>query len=385
MSWQQRIEQAVAERREAQAFRQRQPLTQGAGRWLARDDRRYLNFSSNDYLGLSQHPRVIQAWQQGAERYGVGSGGSGHVTGYHQAHQRLEEELAGWLGYDRALLFISGFAANQAVITALAGREDRIVADRLSHASLLEAAAQSPAQLRRFQHNDSQHLARLLAAPVAGQQLVVTEGVFSMDGDRAPLADIASATQAANGWLMVDDAHGIGVDGDNGRGSCQQQGVHPELLIVTFGKAFGLSGAAVLCSHAVADYFLQFARHLIYSTAMPPAQAVALQAALAVIQSDEGQQRRETLAQHVADFRHGASDLAYPLTDSLSAIQPLIIGDNQHTLQLAERLREQGCWVTAIRPPTVPAGTARLRLTLTAAHEPQDIAQLLEVLHGERG
>lgn len=385
MSWQLRIEQAVAERRDAQAFRQRQPLTQGAGRWLVRDDRRYLNFSSNDYLGLSQHPRVIQAWQQGAERYGVGAGGSGHVTGYHQAHQRLEEELAGWLGYDRALLFISGFAANQAVIAALAGREDRIVADRLSHASLLEAAALSPAQLRRFQHNDSQHLARLLAAPVEGQQLVVTEGVFSMDGDRAPLADIASATRAANGWLMVDDAHGIGVDGDNGRGSCQQQGVHPELLIVTFGKAFGLSGAAVLCSHAVADYFLQFARHLIYSTAMPPAQAVALQAALAVIQSDEGQQRREKLVQHVADFRHGASGLAYPLTDSLSAIQPLIVGDNQHTLQLAERLREQGCWVTAIRPPTVPAGTARLRLTLTAAHEPQDITQLLEVLHGERG
>ena len=384
MSWQSRIELAVAERREAQAFRQRQPLAQGAGRWLVRGDRRYRNFSSNDYLGLSQHPQVVRAWQQGADLYGVGSGGSGHVTGYHQAHQRLEEQLADWLGYDRALLFISGFAANQAVIAALAGREDRIVADRLSHASLLEAAAQSPAQLRRFQHNDSQHLARLLAAPVAGQQLVVTEGVFSMDGDRAPLADIARATREANGWLMVDDAHGIGVDGENGRGSCQQQGVHPELLIVTFGKAFGLSGAAVLCSHDVADYFLQFARHLIYSTAMPPAQALALQAALAVIQSDDGQQRRETLAQHVASFRYGAGGLAYPLTDSQSAIQPLIVGDNQHTLQLAEQLREQGCWVTAIRPPTVPAGTARLRLTLTAAHKSEDIAHLLEVLHGER-
>lgn len=384
MSWQSRIELAVAERREAQAFRQRQPLAQGAGRWLVRGDRRYRNFSSNDYLGLSQHPQVVRAWQQGADLYGVGSGGSGHVTGYHQAHQHLEEQLADWLGYDRALLFISGFAANQAVIAALAGREDRIVADRLSHASLLEAAAQSPAQLRRFQHNDSQHLARLLAAPVAGQQLVVTEGVFSMDGDRAPLADIARATREANGWLMVDDAHGIGVDGENGRGSCQQQGVHPELLIVTFGKAFGLSGAAVLCSHDVADYFLQFARHLIYSTAMPPAQALALQAALAVIQSDDGQQRRETLAQHVASFRYGAGGLAYPLTDSQSAIQPLIVGDNQHTLQLAEQLREQGCWVTAIRPPTVPAGTARLRLTLTAAHKPEDIAHLLEVLHGER-
>lgn len=384
MSWQSRIEHAVAERREAQAFRQRQPLAQGAGRWLVRGDRHYRNFSSNDYLGLSQHPQVVRAWQQGADLYGVGAGGSGHVTGYHQAHQHLEEQLADWLGYDRALLFISGFAANQAVIAALAGREDRIVADRLSHASLLEAAAQSPAQLRRFQHNDSQHLARLLAAPVAGQQLVVTEGVFSMDGDRAPLADITRATREANGWLMVDDAHGIGVDGENGRGSCQQQGVHPELLIITFGKAFGLSGAAVLCSHDVADYFLQFARHLIYSTAMPPAQALALQAALAVIQSDDGQQRRETLAQHVASFRYGAGGLAYPLTDSQSAIQPMIVGDNQHTLQLAEQLREQGCWVTAIRPPTVPAGTARLRLTLTAAHKSEDIAHLLEVLHGER-
>lgn len=385
MSWQQRIAKAVAERQETNTLRQRQPLAQGAGRWLVRDDRRYLNFSSNDYLGLSQHPRVIQAWQQGAEHYGVGSGGSGHVTGYHQAHQHLEEQLADWLGYDRALLFISGFAANQAVIAALAGREDRIVADRLSHASLLEASALSPAQLRRFQHNDSQHLSRLLAAPLAGQQLVVTEGVFSMDGDSAPLVDIARVTREANGWLMVDDAHGIGVDGVNGRGSCQSQGVKPELLIVTFGKAFGLSGAAVLCSQTVADYFLQFARHLIYSTAMPPAQAVALQAALGVIQSDDGQQRREKLAQHVAQFRLGASGLAYSLTGSQSAIQPLVVGENSRTLQLADRLREQGCWVTAIRPPTVPAGTARLRLTLTAAHEPQDIAHLLEVLHGERG
>lgn len=384
MSWQQRIEQALCERREAQAFRSRQSLEQGAGRWLVRDERRYCNFSSNDYLGLSQHPQVIQAWQHGAQQYGVGSGGSGHVTGYHQAHQRLEEQLADWLGYDRALLFISGFAANQATIAALAGREDRIVADRLSHASLLEAATLNPAQLRRFQHNDSLHLSRLLAAPLDGQQLVVTEGVFSMDGDSAPLADIAAAARDANAWLMVDDAHGIGINGTNGRGSCQQQGVHPELLVVTFGKAFGLSGAAVLCSHDVADYFVQFARHLIYSTAMPPAQAVSLQAALAVIQSDDGQQRREKLAQHVAAFRYGTQGLDYTLTDSQSAIQPLIVGDNQHTLNLAEQLREQGCWVTAIRPPTVPAGTARLRLTLTAAHEAQDIDRLLEVLHGNR-
>lgn len=381
MSWQQRIDSALARRREADAFRHRQPLACGAGRWLACDGRRYRNFSSNDYLGMSQHPQVIRAWQQGAEQYGVGSGGSGHVTGFSHAHRDLEGELADWLGYPRALLFISGFSANQAVIAAMMSQKDRIIADRLSHASLLEAAAFSPASLRRFHHNDRQHLSRLLASPIDGQQLVVTEGVFSMDGDSAPLTQISEAASQAGAWLMVDDAHGIGVNGEQGRGTCWQQGIRPELLVVTFGKAFGLSGAAVLCSDSVADYLLQFARHLIYSTAMPPAQAVALRAALAIIRRDEGQQRREKLAQHIAQFRRGAHGLGYPLADSQSAIQPLIVGENHQTLQLSARLREQGCWTTAIRPPTVPAGTARLRVTLTAAHDSDDIHHLLEVLH----
>ncbi len=384
MSWQQRIDSALAQRREADAFRRRVPLAQGAGRWLECEGQRYRNFSSNDYLGMSQHPKVIRAWQQGAEQYGTGSGGSGHVTGFSHAHRELESELAQWLGYPRALLFISGFAANQAVIAALMSDKDRIVADRLSHASLLEAAALSPAALRRFQHNDSQHLTRLLSSPNEGQQLVVTEGVFSMDGDSAPLANVAEATTQAGAWLMVDDAHGIGVKGAQGRGSCWQQGVRPELLVVTFGKAFGLSGAAVLCSESLADYLLQFARHLIYSTSMPPAQAVALRASLDVIRSDEGDKRREVLAQHIAHFRTGAQGLDYQLTPSDSAIQPLIVGENARTLSLATTLREKGCWVTAIRPPTVPAGTARLRLTLTAAHRREDIDTLLEVLHGVR-
>ncbi|KAA1047208.1 8-amino-7-oxononanoate synthase [Pseudocitrobacter sp. 73] len=384
MSWQQRIDSALAQRREADALRRRVPLAQGAGRWLEYEGQRYRNFSSNDYLGMSQHPQVIRAWQQGAEQYGTGSGGSGHVTGFSHAHRDLETELAQWLGYPRALLFISGFAANQAVIAAMMSDKDRIVADRLSHASLLEAAALSPAALRRFQHNDSQHLTRLLSSPNEGQQLVVTEGVFSMDGDSAPLANVAEATTQAGAWLMVDDAHGIGVKGAQGRGSCWQQGVRPELLVVTFGKAFGLSGAAVLCSESLADYLLQFARHLIYSTSMPPAQAVALRASLDVIRSDEGDERREVLAQHIAHFRAGAQGLDYQLTPSDSAIQPLIVGENARTLSLATTLREKGCWVTAIRPPTVPAGTARLRLTLTAAHRREDIDTLLEVLHGVR-
>lgn len=199
MSWQEKINAALDARRAADALRRRYPVAQGAGRWLVADDRQYLNFSSNDYLGLSHHPQIIRAWKQGAEQFGVGSGGSGHVSGYSVAHQALEEELAEWLGYSRALLFISGFAANQAVITAMTAKEDRIVADRLSHASLLEAASLSPAQLRRFTHNDVAHLARLLASPCPGQQLVVTEGVFSMDGDSAPLAEIQQVTQQHNG------------------------------------------------------------------------------------------------------------------------------------------------------------------------------------------
>lgn len=381
MSWQQRIDTALSERRAADALRRRQTVTQGAGRWLTLGEQRFCNFSSNDYLGLSQHPAVIRAWQQGAERYGVGSGGSGHVSGYTTAHQALEEELADWLGYSRALLFISGFAANQAVIAALTGKEDRIVADKLSHASLLEAASHSQAQLRRFAHNDAGQLTTLLAKPLAGQQLVVTEGIFSMDGDSAPLAVIADASREAQAWLMVDDAHGIGVSGEQGRGSCHLHGIKPEVLVVTFGKGFGVSGAAVLCSDTVADYLLQFARHLIYSTSMPPAQAVALGAALQVIRSDDGNARREKLAALIAHFRHGVAHQAVTMTDSSSAIQPLIVGENSRALWLAERLRQRGCWVTAIRPPTVPPGTARLRLTLTAEHQFDDIDRLLEALH----
>ncbi|VEI17568.1 8-amino-7-oxononanoate synthase [Serratia plymuthica] len=379
MSWQQRIEQALEERQQNAAYRHRQVNQGGNGRHIQLNGERYLNFSGNDYLGLSQDPQVIAAWQQGAQQYGVGSGGSGHVTGFCAAHQVLEQQLAEWLGYPRALLFISGYAANQALLAALMQADDRILADRLSHASLLEAAAHSPAQLRRFRHNQPQALAGLLAKSCGGQMLAVTEGVFSMDGDSAPLAELHRLTQAAGAWLMVDDAHGIGVHGEQGRGSCWQQGVRPELLVVTFGKAFGVSGAAVLCDEATAEYLLQFARHLIYSTAMPPAQACALQTALHRIQ--QGDELRARLQDNIQRFRQGAARLPLALTASVTAIQPLLVGDNQRALDLAQQLRGQGLWVSAIRPPTVPPGGARLRITLTAAHQPQDIDRLLEVLH----
>ncbi|MBG6247699.1 MULTISPECIES: 8-amino-7-oxononanoate synthase [Symbiopectobacterium] len=378
MGWQKRIDTALIARREQDAYRSR-IVNQGGGRWLTQQGQRYLNFSSNDYLGLSQHPAIIEAWQTGATRDGVGSGGSGHVTGYTDAHAVLEGEVAQWLGYPRALLFVSGYAANQAVVAALMQGQDRILADKLSHASLLEAAAQSPATLRRFAHNQPAALQRLLGWDCPGETLAVTEGIFSMDGDSASLGALHALTQAHGACLMVDDAHGIGVCGQQGRGSCWQQGIKPELLVVTFGKAFGVSGAALLCSESVADYFLQFARHLIYSTSMPPAQACALRAALSCIQ--QGDALRDRLGRHIAQFRAGVGDLPFTLMPSHSAIQPLIVGDNAAALRVAQRLREQGLWVSAMRPPTVPPCSARLRITLTASHTDYDIACLLAALH----
>lgn len=379
MTWQARIDEALTALEASLSLRRRVVCDPAPGGALVHQGVRYRNFSGNDYLGLSQHPALIAAWQQGAEHYGVGSGASGHVSGYSGAHQALENALAQWLGYDRALLFISGFAANQAVVAALMQPQDRLLADRLSHASLLEAASHSPATLRRFAHNSPQALAALLDKPVDGLTLAFTEGVFSMDGDLAPLAELAALTQGAQTLLMVDDAHGIGVLGREGRGSCEVAGVKPDLLLLTFGKAFGLSGAALLCSESMADYLLQTARHLIYSTAMPGAQAQALRAALTVIR--KGDDLRARLTRNIARFRAGAAQLPLTLAGSHTAIQPLIVGENGAALALAAKLRARGCWVTAIRPPTVPPGTARLRLTLSAAHQDSDIDALLEALY----
>ncbi|MBD8163051.1 8-amino-7-oxononanoate synthase [Erwinia persicina] len=384
MAWSQRLTQALSARRQRGQYRQRHASQQGDARRLRVAGTDYLNFSANDYLGLSHDPGIVRAWQHGAERYGVGAGGSTHVTGYRAPQADLEEALADWLGYDRSLLFMSGFSANQAVIAAMLAKNDRIFADKLCHASLLEAASLSPATLRRFAHNQPGALATLLAGDTPGETLVVTEGIFSMDGDRAPLAALHALSQRSGSWLLVDDAHGVGVCGEQGRGSGWQQGVKAELLIVTFGKAFGVSGAALLCDDDTAEYLLQFARHLIYSTAMPPAQVCAIHAALHAVR--QGDDLRKTLTEHIRYFRQHAEGLSWPLSASDSAIQPLIVGEEQAALGLSQHLRERGCWVSAIRPPTVPPGTSRLRITLSAAHRRDDIDQLLEALYAaDRG
>ncbi|QLR05874.1 8-amino-7-oxononanoate synthase [Providencia rettgeri] len=379
MVWTSFIDSQLQKRKDASAWRERRCIEKSSGRELHFQGKSYLNFSSNDYLGLSQHSEIIRAWQQGAHEYGVGSGGSGHITGFTHAHYQAEQKLADWLGYPRAILFISGFAANHALITALMTAEDRILADKLSHASLLEGAMHSQAQLRRFSHNRVDSLKKLISKPHTAKTLVVTEGVFSMDGDSAPLDELQTLAHAHNAWLMVDDAHGLGIWGKQGRGSCDEYGIKPDILVATFGKAVGVSGAAVLCDERTADFLIQAARHLIYSTSMPPAQAVAISAAVGEIQ--QADEQRAQLQRNIHYFKRQLNLPDMHLVDSNTAIQPLIVGDNEKSLQLSQFLREKGIWVQAIRPPTVPPGSARLRMTLSAAHQQDDIDKLLEALN----
>lgn len=332
----------------------------------------YINFSSNDYLGLASSKQLAKAWQEGIDKYGAGSAASPMVTGHSVAHQTLEETLCEWFGYDRAILFNSGFAANQAVLFSLLGKADFLVQDKLNHASLMEAGILSPAQMKRFKHNDVADLNRIIANNPA---LVVTEGVFSMDGDCAPLDDIATACQQSDSWLMVDDAHGVGVLGERGVGSIAGMEIKPQLLVVTFGKAFGLSGAAILCDQRVGNYLTQFSRHHVYSTAMPPSQAYALTEAANMLQQQ--QWRREHLAELQLTYDQKLQEQAgYVATTT--PIKPFICGSVDKTMALASKLKQHGFWVTPIRPPTVAKESCRIRITLNANHTHQQVSELAQ-------
>ncbi len=381
MSWSIKINQGLAHKEQQHTYRirtTRSALCHGAS--ILVNQQRCLNFSSNDYLGFSQDSGLIQQGQKHLAQYGLGSGGSPLLVGHTEIHAQLEADLARWQGFDRALLFISGFAANQALVQALLGAGDRLLADKLSHASILEAAVNSPAELRRFAHNQPDHLAQLLAKPCAGATMVFTEGVFSMDGDQAPLPALAALAQQHDALFVVDDAHGVGVLGPEGRGSCAAQGVRPDVLVLTFGKAFGLSGAAILCNEATAEYLIQYARHYVYSTAMPAFQAALLSDALAKLRFDSEPRQR---LQHIIHYFHtqwaqAQVPLRLRLLPSQTAIQPVLIGSSDETLRVAARLRAQGLWLGAIRPPTVPPQQGRLRLTLTALHSEADIDALVK-------
>jgi len=382
------ITSALDKRRSEGLLRTRNRVDSATGPLIEIDGQHYINFSSNDYLGMRRSSVVMQAWVDGIGEYGGGSGASPLVTGYTNAHQALEEYLAKELKRDRVLLFNSGFAANQAVCQALFGqkhreKQDIIIADKLMHASFIEGAQGALAKLSRFKHNDLKHLQTLLnsADKHQGQNvLVATEGVFSMDGDQAPLPEMVAMSKQADAWLMVDDAHGFGTLGEHGRGVIEAHQLSQKqvpILMATFGKAIGTAGAFVAGSSDFIDYLINFARHYIYSTAMPAAQAYAT---LMSLQAKQSAERRSMLAQRIEQFKLLANKAGLALMSSNTAIQPLLIGDAQKALEVSEKLKALGLWVTAIRYPTVPKHTDRLRITITAAHEPRDIQALVDAL-----
>ncbi|HEC17480.1 MAG TPA: 8-amino-7-oxononanoate synthase [Sedimenticola sp.] len=348
---------------------------------LVVDGRPMLSFNSNDYLGLASHPEVITALQRGAERYGAGSGAAHLVSGHGAAHHALEEELADFTGRPRALLFSTGYMANLGLVSALLGRGDEVFEDRLNHASLIDAGILSRARLKRYAHADVDALLKLLRARHGGGALVVTDGVFSMDGDIAPLAGLAEAARRHDAWLMVDDAHGLGVLGEQGRGSLDHLGLGRDdvpVLMGTLGKAFGTFGAFVAGSEELIETLIQQARTYIYTTALPPAVAEATRAGLRIARGDEW--RRQRLRELVGRFRAGAEQLGLPLMDSVTPIQPLLAGTAERALAWSRRLEERGILISAIRPPTVPEGGARLRVTFSALHTDEQADRLLEAL-----
>ena len=362
------------------------------------DSKPVINFCSNDYLGLANHPDVIAAFKNAADKYGVGSGSAHLICGHSSAHHALEEELAAFTGRDRALLFSTGYMANMGAISALIGRGDWVLEDRLNHASLLDGGLLSGARFKRYAHADVEHLQKLLGNSVAnknlietprpdplpngeGNALIVTDGVFSMDGDIAPLQKISDLAKQYGAWLLVDDAHGLGVLGDKGGGVLEQTGLKQDdvqVLVGTLGKAFGTFGAFVAGSEELIEMLIQKARPYIYTTALPPAVAEATRTSLKIIQTESW--RREKLKHLVGYFRAGAGQLGLPLMASASPIQPVLIGEAKQAVTISNTLLNQGFLVSAIRPPTVPKNSARLRITLSALHEEQHIVQLLEAL-----
>lgn len=344
------------------------------------DGRPVVNFCSNDYLGLAHHPEVIAAFKSGVDRYGVGSGSAHLVCGHSRAHHALEEELAVFTGRERALLFSTGYMANLGVISALLGRGDCVLEDRLNHASLLDGGLLSGARFKRYRHADSGDLQTKLAGCEA-KAMIVSDGVFSMDGDLAPLPQLSRLANQCQAGLLIDDAHGFGVLGETGGGIVQHFGLSQQdvpMLMGTLGKAFGTFGAFLAGSEELVEMLIQKARTYVFTTALPAAVAEATRASLRLMQQEAW--RRDRLHQLIARFRSGTEQQGLQLMDSLTAIQPVLIGDSGRAVAVSNRLLEQGFWVSAIRPPTVPAGTARLRITFSANHNETQVDALLDAL-----
>ncbi|VVE81076.1 8-amino-7-oxononanoate synthase [Pandoraea sputorum] len=354
---------------------------------LSADGRDVLAFASNDYLGLAAHPKVVEALIEGAQRYGAGSGASHLISGHSQAHAELEDALADFMSPHlvdgRALYFCTGYMANLATISALANKDSEIFSEALNHASLIDGARLSRAKTHVYPHGDVDALAALLDASTAETKLIVTDGVFSMDGDIAPLPQLLALAERHNAWLIVDDAHGFGVVGENGRGVFEHFDMRsPNLVIIgTLGKAAGVGGAFVAAHRSVIEWLINRARPYIFTTAAAPSQAHALLTSLAIIAGDEGRERRATLQARIAQLRDSLTLKHWHHMVSPTGVQPIILGENAAALHAQAGLAEAGLWVPAIRPPTVAPGTSRLRLTLSASHTAEDVARLTRAIN----
>ncbi len=372
---------ALQQRKADALYRVRRTLETAQSPEVRVDGKDYLAFCSNDYLGLASHPDLVNALKTAADTYGVGGGASHLVNGHSRPHHQLEEALAEFTGRERVLLFSTGYMANIGAVNALLDKQDAIFQDRLNHASLLDAGLLSGARFQRYLHNDPDSLAKRLAKTQARRKLVVTDGVFSMDGDVADLPALCATARRHDAWVMVDDAHGFGCLGQTGGGCVEQLGLgvdDVQVLVGTLGKGFGTAGAFVAGSETLIETLIQYARTYIYTTSMPPAVAAATLASLKLLQRENW--RRDKLNSLIAKFRAGCEQLGLELMDSPTPIQPIMVGEADKAMAISAALEQQGIFIGAIRPPTVPAGSARLRVTLSARHTEQQVDRLLTAL-----
>jgi len=374
------LQAELTQRADAGLMRQRKVLQGAQQAHIQLDQQALLAFASNDYLGLANHPALIQAAQQALSQVGVGAGASHLINGHHRLHEQCEQQLAEFIGMPRGLLFSTGYMANLGVVSALLGRDDALFADKLNHACLNDAAILSRAQFKRYAHQDLQALEKLLANSTARRKLIAVDAVFSMDGDIADVPQLLALCQRYDAYLLLDDAHGFGVLGAQGKGILAHFNVASERIIymATLGKAAGVAGAFVAAQPLVIDYLVQFSRTYVYTTASPPALAAALMAALQVMQQEP--ERLQHLHQLIQHLQQQLRLQHWQLMPSSTAIQPLIVGDDQLAVALSQGLAQQGFYVPAIRPPTVPAGSARLRISLSAAHSLAQVDALIVAL-----
>lgn len=365
------IQKKLAKQRNNALYRQTKCVTSQSGREVLIDGKTYLNFSSNDYLGLNNHADINKAMQEGADKFGTSASASSLITGYHYAHQSLENDICTWLNKPRCLLFSSGFAANQGVLHALGEKNTHFWLDKLSHASLIDGALSSKARTKRFHHNDMQQLDTFLKSAPDKDNIIVSEGVFSMDGDQADLKAISLLAKKHNAITYIDDAHSIGVKGNYGEGSLSQAPL--DIVMATFGKALATSGAFVVCDDELYEYLVNFSRHYIYSTAISPAIAWATKASIKIIQKE--QWRRDKITE-LSELLSTVLSKDITLIKTKSSIHGIVLGSADKTLNTSEKLKEKGIWVTAIRPPTVANNSSRLRVTITALHNAHDIKYL---------